>query len=186
MPLAITDYFETMQQRDFLRLHQYRVAALSYKGLSLTEQDLVYLRTGEIPNRTINQVSVPFMGLNFQVPGTVQYQGTMQLNFYCDQPQIVRSIFESMSYTAFDDRYSGGQYTVSNQDILTFRTYNNTSPEQQTTVYNLVGIFPTEVGNIAMDTTNNGEAANFNVTIAYQYWEKQLQQVPVNAAPAAT
>jgi repressor of nif and glnA expression len=73
MPLAITDYFETMQQRDFLRRHQYRVSSLTYKGLSFTEQDLVYLRTGEIPNRTINSVPVPFMGLQFQVPGTVQY-----------------------------------------------------------------------------------------------------------------
>ena len=186
MPLAITDYFETMQQRDFLRRHQYRVSSLTYKGLSFTEQDLVYLRTGEIPNRTINSVPVPFMGLQFQVPGTVQYQGTMTVNFYCDQPQIIRSLAEAMSYTAFDDRYSGGQYTVAGSDILTFRTYNNTSPEQQTTVYNLIGIFPQTVGAISMDTTNNGEAATFDVTFAYQYWEKTLQTVPVNAAPAAT
>lgn len=172
MSLNITDYFEVMQQRDFLRTNQYRVAALTYKGISLTEQDLVYLRTGDIPSRTIQQVDVPYMGLNFKVPGTAQYQGTMQLSFYCDQPQIIRGIFEQMSFTTFDDDISGGQYTVAGSDILTFRTFNQTSPESTTTAYSLIGIFPTEVGTIQMDTTSNGTVANFTATIAYQYWRK--------------
>ena len=98
MALNITDYFKVMQARDFLRNHQYRVSALQYEGYLLGPDSLVYLKTAEIPNRTINSVAVPFMGLNFSVPGTAQYAGTMDLTFYCDQPQIIRSFFEAISF----------------------------------------------------------------------------------------
>ena len=70
MPLSITDYFQVMQRRDFLRDHQYRISALVYEGFILSLDELVYLTTSEIPNRTVNSVPVPFMGLNFNVPGT--------------------------------------------------------------------------------------------------------------------
>lgn len=173
MPLQQTDYFRVMQDRDFLRQHQYRIDGINFEGYSLNSDDLVYMRTAEIPNRTVNQVNVPFMGLNYNVPGTVQYQGTMQVTFYSDQPQRIRALFEAMSYAAFDERYSGGAYTVSQQNVLSFYTYDNRGPdESRTTGYELIGIYPTVVGNMAMDTTTNGSTQNFTATIAYQFWTK--------------
>ena len=41
-------------------------------------------------------------------------------------------------------------------------------------LYTLVGIYPTSVGAISMDTTGNGDVVNFTAQIAYQYWEKTL------------
>lgn len=172
MPLNITEYFNVMQQRDFLRNHQYRISNLIYEGFSLTETDLVYLRTAEIPSRTINSVPVPFMGLNFSVPGTAQYAGTMDLTFYCDQPQVIRSFFEAISYATFDNRSSGGAYTVSQSNVLSFYTYNNISTEVQTTGYTLIGIYPTSVGALSMDTTGQGDVLTFTASVAYQFWEK--------------
>lgn len=181
MPLSITDYFQVMQRRDFLRDHQYRVSALVYEGLILSLDELVYLTTSEIPNRTVNSVPVPFMGLNFNVPGTAQYAGTINLTFYCDQPQVIRSIAEAMSYATFDDRYSGGAYTVSSENRMTFYTYDNTSPDSVTTQYSLIGIYPTVVGAMATNTTGQGTALTLPVTFAYQFWEKETQPVPVQA-----
>ena len=174
MALNITDYFRVMQERDFLRNHQYRVTGFIYEGFILGQDSLVYLKTAEVPTRTVNSVAVPFMGLNFSVPGTAQYAGTMALTFYCDQPQIIRDTFERMSFATFDNRQSGGAYTVNAANSLTFITYNNFSPETVTTQYNLVGIYPTEVGALTMDTTGTGEALSFQVTLAYQYWDKVL------------
>lgn len=182
MPLTINDYFDKMQKRDFLREMQYRVTVLNYGDIAVTLDDLVYLKTGDIPSRTITQVPVPFMGLNFSVPGTVQYPGTMNLTFYCDQPQIIRSTFEAMSYAAFDDRYSGGSYTVQRTDTLIFQTFDNAGPENITTQYLLEGIYPTEVGAITMDTTGNGQTTTLSVTIAYQYWTKLTAPVQTRSA----
>lgn len=173
-----------MQQRDFLRNHQYRVSGLIYEGFQLGEDSLVYLKTAEVPNRTINSVAVPFMGLNFSVPGTAQYAGTIELSFYCDQPQIIRSFFESISFATFDDRQSGGAYTVNRANLLSFYTYNNVSPESLTTGYTLIGIYPTVVGPLTMDTTGTGETVSFNATIAYQYWEKYAPTAVTTVVPA--
>ena len=182
MPLNITDYFRVMQERDFLRNHQYRVTSFRYEGFELGPDSLVYLKTAELPSRTINSVAVPFMGLNFSVPGTAQYAGTMDLTFYCDSPQIIRNFFEGISFATFDDRQSGGAYTVKQENVMTFITYNNVSPDTVVTQYTLIGLYPTSVGAIAMDTTGNGDVVNFTAQIAYQYWEKSLpgenQNVP--------
>lgn len=181
MALNITDYFRVMQERDFLRNHQYRVTGFIYEGFILGQDSLVYLKTAEVPTRTVNSVAVPFMGLNFSVPGTAQYAGTMDMTFYCDQPQIIRSFFEAISFATFDDRQSGGTYTVSDQNRLTFVTYDNVSPESVTTQYTLVGIYPTSVGALSMDTTGQGDVINFTAQIAYQFWQKDL--VPVTSTP---
>lgn len=183
MALNINKYFQVMQERDFLRNHQYRVSGLIYEGYSLGEDSLIYLKTAEVPNRTINVVNVPFMGLNFSVPGTAQYAGTMELSFYCDQPQIIRSFFEAISFATFDDRFSGGAYTVNGANLLSFYTYNNVSPDAKTTEYTLVGIYPTVVGPLTMDTTGTGETVAFNATIAYQYWVKG-RPTPVPTIPS--
>lgn len=181
MALNITDYFRVMQERDFLRNHQYRITGFIYEGFILGQDSLVYLKTAEVPTRTVNSVPVPFMGLNFSVPGTAQYGGTMDMTFYCDQPQIIRSFFEAISFATFDDRQSGGTYTVSDQNRLTFVTYDNVSPESVTTQYTLIGIYPTSVGALSMDTTGQGDVINFTAQIAYQFWQKDL--VPVTPQP---
>jgi hypothetical protein len=122
------------------------------------------------------------MGLNFSVPGTAQYAGTMDLQFYCDQPQIIRSFFEGISFATFDERQSGGAYTVKQENVLSFYTYNNVSAESPTTQYTLIGIYPTVVGNLGMDTTGSGDVVNFTATIAYQFWTKTQIQNPLVAA----
>ena len=183
MPLTITDYFRVMQQRDFLRDHQYRVSALTYETFTLGLDSLVYLKSAQVPSRKISTAQVPFMGLNFTVPGTAQYDGTIDLTFYCDQPQIIRTFFEGISYATFDDRQSSGAYTVNQANVLTFYTYSNVSTEIPTTQYTLVGIYPITVGALTMDTTGSGNVVNFTATLGYQFWEKSL--IPVPGIPAA-
>ena len=144
MAQDIQKYFQVMQQRDFLRNHQYRVSGLIYEGFSLGEDSLVYLKTAEVPNRTINVVSVPFMGLNFSVPGTAQYAGTMELTFYCDQPQIIRSFFEAISFATFDDRTSGGAYTVTFPASVKWA--GGTAPTLTASGYDDLGFFTIDGG----------------------------------------
>lgn len=191
MPLTITDYFRVMQQRDFLRDHQYRVSALTYETFTLGLDSLVYLKSAQVPSRKISTAAVPFMGLNFTVPGTAQYDGTIDLTFYCDQPQIIRAFFEGISYATFDDRLSSGAYTVNQANVLTFYTYSNVSTELPTTQYTLVGIYPITVGALTMDTTGSGNVVSFTAQLGYQFWEKsqipvpQQQAAPGNIGPVA-
>ena len=82
-------------------------------------------------------------------------------------------VYLQSNYTSLVSRSFGQRF-----DRLLPRTYAQTVVTQ----YTLIGLYPTSVGAIAMDTTGNGDVVNFTAQIAYQYWEKSLpgenQNVP--------
>lgn len=172
-------YFQTVQERDFLRDHQFRVSSLMYRGQAmLTEKELVYIKSASLPGRSVNSVAVPFMGLNFKVPGTAQYTDQYQLTFYCDSPGIIRNIWEAFSFAVFDDRKSFGNYNVQANDVLSFYQYDQRGVEAVTNEYTLIGIFPTNIGDIDHAPTGNGDTRQLSVTLAYQFWRKN-KHLPV-------
>lgn len=175
MAQDLKTYFQTLQQRDFLRSMQFRVNTLTYRGVSLlTEQDMVYIKTGSLPGRSVAPISVPYMGLNFKVPGTAQYGDSYQVTFYCDNGLTIKNLFEGLQMAVFDDRKSFGNYNTQGGDRIAFSTFNQNGVENITSGYELVGIFPTQIGDIAMDTTANGGTVDLPITFAYSYWRKYV------------
>ena len=57
------------------------------------EDDLVYCTAGSLPARSITNVAVPYMGLNFNIPGNATYPGSegYSLQFYCDQNSQIQN-----------------------------------------------------------------------------------------------
>ena len=74
---TISDFYRVAQERDFSRDFQFRVLNVQSGdgSFTITEDDLVYAKGGSIPGRTINVAEVPYMGLNFRVPGAATYTG---------------------------------------------------------------------------------------------------------------
>ena len=68
MAQNISDFYRSVQQNDFARQFQFRVVQLA--NTNFNESELIYVETANLPGRAINNVQVPFMGLNFNVPGT--------------------------------------------------------------------------------------------------------------------
>ena len=96
---TITDFYRVAQDKDFARDFQFRV--LNIQGgdgtsAKFTEDDLVYVRTATLPGKTIQNKTVPYMGLTFNVPGSVTYDGSnaWPVEFYCDQASSIRQTFE--------------------------------------------------------------------------------------------
>ena len=67
MAQHISDFYTQVQAKDFARQFQFRVTEMA--NTNFGEDTFVYLQTGNLPGRAINNVQVPFMGLNFNVPG---------------------------------------------------------------------------------------------------------------------
>ena len=85
---TITDFYRVAQERDFSRDFQFRVLSIQAgdgSDIAITEDDLVYARGGSIPARSITNQAVPYMGLNFNVPGAATYSGSYSLTFMADQ-----------------------------------------------------------------------------------------------------
>ena len=74
---TISDFYRVAQERDFSRDFQFRVLNIQSAdgSFTITEDDLVYARSGSIPGRTINVSDAPYMGLNFKVAGGASYSG---------------------------------------------------------------------------------------------------------------
>ena len=171
MKQTIQDFYRVAGERDFTRDFQFRIVGITSRNIAITEDDLVYAKGGELPARTIENHTAPYMGLDFNVPGAVKYPGSMSLEFYCDNASITRQLFENWSINIFDDNISGGDYAV--PDSSQVLTMSQLDPQFRTvSTYKLYGIYPQETGSLAYDITGAGAPLSFNVTLQYHYWRR--------------
>ena len=177
MPVTqtIKDFYSVAQARDFTRNFQFRVTSIQDKGVDLLSQDdLLYLKTAELPAREVANKTVPFMGLTFNVPGAASYPGSAgyAVTFRSDMEQIIRRIMEDWQREVFDDRTSTGTYRLFANSKLTMdlldQNYNTIRQ------YVLHGVWPQSVGNLSYDLTGDGEVLDLQCTLCYQYWTRGI------------
>jgi hypothetical protein len=180
MAQNISKFYNQVQSSDFARQFQFRVTQLA--NTNFNEDQLVYLETASLPGRAINNVQVPFMGLNFNVPGTASYPGSeaYAVTFRCDQNYNIRAVLENMTFNAFDDSTSTGNYNIASRNSVI--TLNLLGKDGSTVrKYNLIGAYVVSIGDIAYNLGDNGSIVTVPATLAYQYWrvtEYNKQSVP--------
>lgn len=171
MPQNITSFYKVAQNRDFARNFQFRLVQLGNTGFN--EDDLVYIETSTLPGRAIHNQVVPYMGLNFNIPGTASYPGSeaYPVQFRCDQNYDLRSVLEQSTFHTFNDNTSTGNYnTPADSSILIMQLYN----KELVTIaeYTLYGVYIVSVADAQYDIKDTGTVAMINATIAYQFWRK--------------
>ena len=167
MAEGIQKFYDIAKQREFARDFQFRVVTLG----PLTTDDLVYLRTANLPGKQINNQQVPYMGLNFNVPGSVSYPGSdsWQVTFLADEAQNVRAKLEAWMSEIFDVETSTGKYGVPAEEA----TLDLLDKEFKTVRrYNLVGIYAVKLDDLGYDIKGSGKPQEFNASIAYQFWRQ--------------
>ena len=175
---TISDFYRVAVERDFARDFQFRVLSIDSGGASTVnfdEDDLVYATTASLPERAITNVAVPYMGLNFNLPGNATYPGSegYAINFYCDQNSQIRQKFEDMSRDIFDDATSTGNYFAPRQlaiiELLQLDTQLDAVAQ-----YQLVGASVRSVGPITYNmSAGTGQFVNFQATMAYHYFRRR-------------
>lgn len=170
MAQNISDFYRSVQSKDFARQFQFRVSQLA--NTNFGEDTLVYLETASLPGRSINNVQVPFMGLNFNVPGTASYPGSdsYAVTFRCDQDYDIRSVLENATFNTFDDQTSAGNFNIArNSSIITLDLLGKSGGILRQ--YNLYGAYVVSVGDISYNLGDNGNIQTVPATLAYQYWK---------------
>lgn len=173
---TIQDFYTQAQVKDFARTNLFRVLNINFgtgSGVVISENDLVYARTASLPAKQITNVAVPYMGLNFNVPGVATYPESEAyvINFYADEAQTIRQKFLQVVDDTFNDATSTGNYFTPSQtaviDLVQLNKQLNKIAQ-----YQLVGVSIRNVGPLAYDITTTGEVQNFDVTLAYHYFRK--------------
>lgn len=174
---TIQGFYQAAAVANFTRDFNFRVHDIHGPAGNYVMNDtglLVYAKSAALPAREITNVPVPYMGLNFNLPGNAIYpDGTgYSITFYADQDSRIRQLFEDWSRFVFDDATSTGQYNTPGSDsYITLVQFDNEFNALAT--YNLIGVSPRNVGplNYTM-AAGTGQTVEFTVTLAYHYFTR--------------
>lgn len=171
MAQTIQDFFRVAQQRGFSRDFMMRVTSIGED--TFNEDDFVYITTKQLPGRNITNQAVPYMGLPFNVPGTVTYPGSegWGVTFRNDLKGIIRKKLESWQIgKVFDDQTSIGDLSVRGTDKL-IQLEQLDDKQNVVNTYKLYGVYVQAIGAVeGYDATAAGAPTTFTATLAYHYW----------------
>ena len=176
--MGIGGFYTQALNRDFSRDHQMRVVNIGPGGL-LTKDDNVFITTAVVPGYNIANQAVPFMGIQFNLPGSGNFPGSdaWLVTFRCDAKLDIRETilaWQKSVFNAFPDDASNsvGAYGPKGVetwvDLAVFDRDGNTVKGIK-----LIGCYPTALGEITYDATQNGNVVTMGVTLAYQWWTNQ-------------
>lgn len=171
---GIDKFYQRAIKTGFARDFQFRVTRLL--GLNLTEDSpLLYLNTATLPGRTVSVVNVPYLGLDFRVPGVAQYSGSQGWNVQlkCDESLGIVDYLTELNALAYNDKRSSGanipDQGANNQIELT--SINGRGDATRKIV--LYGAWLTSLGDINYNLAGTGALVTVEAKFAYQYWRVQ-------------
>ena len=180
---TIQDFYSLAAQSDFARLHQFRILEWRWNGSPVIDESTpgtghsLYLETASLPNRSIANTTMPFMGLNFNIPGLASYDGSSAyaVSFRCDSQYFLRHTMEYLSRSIFNDADSMGDYNIASKNSyltigLLDKMLNPDINGDGTTIYTLVGANLVSIGTIDYNLGDTGTTAKVNATLSYHYW----------------
>ena len=178
MGFKIRDFYEQALAKDFSRKYQMRVIGI---GGRVGPEDNVFITTADLPGYEVANIATPFMGMSFNIPGSAKFPGSnaWQVKFRCDLNFDIRYIFEEWQRQIFN-----AVPDLNITDIASSTGYYHMPDVSQTIKlglhdrdgvfyrkYSLVGCYPTVIGAMHYDQTNQGDIQELDVTMAYQWWE---------------
>lgn len=127
-------------------------------------------RTGELPEATIGSIEVPYFGRKIKVAGDRAF-GSWSVTVMNDEDFAVRSMFElwsnAMNRLVANVR-DPGVSLESYKTNLEVIQYSKDGGKLRS--YELVGAFPTSVGQIGLDWDSTNQIETFSVNFEYDYW----------------
>lgn len=163
--MSIQEFYNTAQQKEFARDFQFRVVSLG----PFDSTDLLYVQTANLPAKTVQNQTAPYMGLDFNIPGSVKYDGSAgwPVTFWCDEGLNIRNKMENYIKTIFDDSTSTGLYGVPTEVATMDLLGKNRETIRR---YDFFGLYPVTVGEIGYDIKGAGAILTVTCTFAYQFW----------------
>lgn len=172
---SIQTFYKSAVDRDFSRDFLFRVTQFQLAGVEpLVDEDLVYIKTAELPGRNITNVETPFMGLPFNIPGNATYPGSdgYAIKFYLDADSAIRNFLERSSREIFNDLTSTGNYTTPGiENYLELQQLDKKLDPIAGGKYKLIGASLRNVQPIEYAIAEgNGNWVECNATVAYHFY----------------
>jgi len=173
---TIQNFYTQAQTRDFARKNLFRVLNINFGGgidINFNEDDLVYAKTASLPGKEITSQAVPYMGLDFNIPGVTKYTNSAgyALSFRCDESYDLRTKFLDVLNETFDDADSTGSYFMPSADSVIDLALLDKQLDR-VAQFQLVGVALKSVGELQYDVTGDSTVQDFDVNITYHYFRQ--------------
>ena len=133
-------------------------------------------RAAELPASAVSAIEIPYFGRKIKVAGERAF-ADWSVTVMNDEDFAVRSMFEAWSNAlnrmvsnVRDPNINAENYKADLEIIQ----YGKDGTELRS--YQLVGAFPTEIGNIALDWDSSNAVESFSVNFSYDYWIPVTEQ----------
>lgn len=127
-----------------------------------------FARTTELPAYKVNSTDIDFQGVKYKVATTADFGGTINFEFLVDDAHEIRLRFLQWASSIYDiQRGVAGSPLFYKADNIKISQLNRVG--KIVFQYNLIGAFPTNVGNISL---SHGETTpeKFQVEFTYDYF----------------
>ena len=127
-------------------------------------------RAAELPASAVSAIEIPYFGRKIKVAGERAF-ADWSVTVMNDEDFAVRSMFETWSNAlnrlvsnVRDPNINAENYKADLEIIQ----YGKDGTELRS--YQIVGAFPTEIGNIGLDWDSSNAVESFSVNFSYDYW----------------
>ena len=188
--MSIRNFYKTAVRNDFARVFQFRLMTFGPINFN-AETHLAYVETASLPGRAITNIPVPYMGLQFNTPGTANYPGSAGYNvtFRCDQSYNIRAALEAATFNSFDEQTSSGNYGMPSEDstlelALLDKVIGPDGFAKAIRYYKLYGVWVQSIADATYDVKDTGTVQTIQCTLAYQFWRSGQVLQPQAATQA--
>ena len=179
---TIRKFYQQAVSREFSRDFLFKVSQLRVGGIRLIPNDLVYVKTAKLPERTLANIDVKYMGVSFNLPGVPTYgeAAAYPLTFYCDAASNLHHTFLKESARTFNDGSSTGAYDIATPNSL-IQLSQLDKELNEIRVFTLIGASIRKVGGIEYNIAEGtGAPVTFEVSFGYHYF---TASAPGNGGP---
>lgn len=127
-----------------------------------------FARTTSLPKYSVQPIEIPFQSQKLRFAGPATIDGTWQVEFLCDELHAIRNRFMQWLQTAYNPQalLAGAPTSYKYDNAKVYQLARN---GEVVVSYQFVGLFPTEVGEIALNHEETGYS-RFPVQFAYDYY----------------
>ena len=130
-----------------------------------------------LPGKTLNPVDVPYFGQNFKIPTNADYGGEWSITARVDNKiQLKKSLMKWMNEFSDLSKNGGGDKKMTSYNVTIDLLDNDL--ETITDTYILEGVFPTNMGELALDQSA-AEVVTMEIGLAFQYWYNKDDDDPL-------
>ena len=169
MAFNINAFKSLVSTTDFARPSLFQVFLSSPPGVApLIPFSPFLVKSASLPASSVGTITVPYGGRNIKIAGERQY-GDWSTTVMNDEGFIIRNAVENwidiINQRTTNFRAFPSEYKVD----LTVAQYSKKGPPLK--IIKLVGCFPTNVAEIALDWSSADSIEEYSISWSYDYWE---------------